>query len=100
MLNRLALLLEPIPLRLDVIGDDHLDDGFRATVSICGADGTCLWNRDHVGEARDVSVDCCRGGEDDVGDVVFGHGAEEGDGAADVDAVVLERDLTRLTDGL
>ena len=41
-----------------------------------------------------------RGGEDDVGDAVALHGAEEGNAAADIDAVVLEGNLARLSDSL
>lgn len=100
LLEGLPGLLQVAALRLDVVGDDHLDGGLCAAVGVRGADGAALRDGDHVREARGVAVDGGRGGEDDVGDGVPGHGAEEGHGAADVDAVVLEGDLGGLADGL
>ncbi|KAJ6444934.1 LOW QUALITY PROTEIN: putative quinone oxidoreductase [Purpureocillium lavendulum] len=96
----LASLLQVVALGLDEVGDDVLDHRLCAAVRVGRADGAVLGDGDHVGEAGGIAVDGRRGGEDDVGDVVALHGAEEGDAAADVDAVVLERDLTRLADGL
>jgi hypothetical protein len=100
LLKRLVRLLEVSPLRLDVVGDDRLDHGLCAPVGVGRADGAVLRDRDHVLEAGGVAVYRGRGGEDDVGHIVLAHGAEEGDAAADVDAVVLEGDLARLADGL
>ena len=100
LLEGLPRLLQIVPLGLDVVGDDHLNHGLRAAVGVRGADRAALRDRDHVREARRVAVDGGRGGEDDVSHGVLGHGAEEGDGAADIDAVVLEGDLARFADGL
>ena len=58
------------------------------SVDVGGADGAVLGDGDHVGDAGGVAVDGGGRGEDDVGDVVFDHGGEEGNGTADVDAVV------------
>ena len=95
-----SLFLELGPLCLDVIGDDVLDGGFGAAVRVCGADGADFGNRDHVGEARGVAVDGRGGGEDDVGDGVFGHGGEEADGAVDIGAVVFEGNFGRFAHSL
>lgn len=83
-----------------MVGDHELDGGFRATVWICGADWAVLWDGDHAGMLGGVAVDGCGGGEDDVGDVVRCHGAEEGDGTTDINAVVFERDFGGLANCL
>jgi len=99
-IERLSGLLQVVPLRLHLVRDDVLDHGLGAPVRVGGADGAVLGNGYHVGEARGVAVDGGRGREDDVGHIVPGHGAQEADAAADIDAVVLEGDLARLADGL
>lgn len=99
-LNGSALLLGLVALRLDVVGDNILDDGLGTTVGVCGANGAVLRDRDHVGEASGIAVNSGGGREDNVVDVVALHGAKEGDGTANIDAVVLERDLTRLANSL
>lgn len=96
----LASLLEVVSLGRDVVLDDTLDHRLRAAVGVGRADGAVLWDGNHVGEACRVAVDGGRGGEDDVGDIVLGHGAHQADAAADIDAVVLEWDLARLANGL
>ena len=100
LLEGLPRLAQVVALGLDVVGDDHLVDGLGAAVGVRWADGAALGDGDHVREARGVAVDGGGRGEDDVGDVVLGHGAQERHGAADVDAVVLEGDLAGLADGL
>lgn len=90
MLIRFPFLLQGIALCVDSIGDDGLDHGFCASVGIGGTDGAVLGDGDHVGDAGGVAVDGRGGGEDYVGDGVGEHAAQEGDGAADVDAVVFE----------
>ena len=100
LLEGLASLLEVVALGIDVVGDDILDDGLGAAVGVGGADGAVFGDGDHVLEAGGIAVDGGGGGEDDVGDIVAGHGAHKGDAAADVDAVVLEGNLARLADGL
>lgn len=96
----LAGLLQLVPLGLDVVGDDLFHHGLGVAVRVGRADGAAFGDGDHVGEAGGVAVDGGGGREDDVGHVVLGHGAEEGDSAADVDAVVFEGDFARFTDCL
>lgn len=96
----LALLLRLVSLSGDVVRDDLLVHDLGVAVGVRGAERAVLGDRDHAFEARGVAVDGCRGGEDDVGDVVTGHGAQEADGAEDVDAVVVEGDFGGLADGL
>lgn len=52
-----------------------------------------FWDRNHVGDSGRVTVNGGGGGEDNVGDIVFLHAAQEGDGSAYVHAVVFEGDL-------
>lgn len=59
-----------------------------------------LWDGDHVGETGSVAVHGSRGRENDVGDIVLGHGTQQVDAASDINAVVLERDLGRLANSL
>lgn len=49
---------------------------------------------------RGIAIDGGRGGEDDVVDVVFLHAAEKGNGSANVDAIVLERNFCGFTNRL
>ena len=100
LLVRLAGLLEVVALGVDVVGNDILDDGLGAAVGVGWADGAVLGDGDHVGDTSSVAVDGGGGGEDDVGDVVTLHGAQQGDATTNVDAVVLEGDLARLANGL
>lgn len=100
MVEGLAGLLKLVALGVDVVGDDLLDEGLGVAVGVGRADGAVLGDGNHVGKAGRVAVDGGGRGEDNVGDVVLGHGAEEGDGTADVDAVVLQGDLARFADGL
>lgn len=100
LLVRLAGLLEVVALGVDVVGNDILNDGLGAAVGVGWADGAVLGDGNHVGETSGIAVDGGRGGEDDVGDVVTLHGAQQGDATADIDAVVLEGDLARLANGL
>lgn len=96
----LAGLLKFLALGVDVVCDDLLDKGLGVTVRVGGAGRTGLGDGNHVLEAGGVAVHGGRGGENDVGNVVLRHGSEKGNSAADIDAVVLERDFARLADGL
>lgn len=89
-----------VALSVDDIGDGSLDGELGVTVGVGGAQRALLGDGDHVGEASGITVDGGGGGEDDVGDIVADHGAQEADGAVDVDVVVVQRLLTGLTDGL
>ena len=100
LLACLALLLCVGSLRLDVVGDDQLVGLLGATVGVGRAKWAVFRDRDHVRKASGVAVDGGRGGEDDVGDIMLGHGAQQADGAVDINAVVFERNFARLADGL
>lgn len=100
LLEGLALLLQVSALGVDMVGDDVLNHGLGAAVGVGRANGAVLGDGDHVGESSGIAVDGGGGGEDNVGDIVAGHGLEERDAAADVDAVVLEGDDGRLSNGL
>lgn len=100
LLEGLALLLQVGALGIDIVGDDVLNHGLGAAVGVGRANGAVLGDGDHVGESSGIAVDGGGGGEDNVGDIVAGHGLEERNAAADVDAVVLERDNGRLSDSL
>jgi len=99
-LRVLAILLESIALRIDVVRDDLLIHGLGMAVGVGCADGAVFWDGYHAFVAGGVAVNGGGGGKDNVGDIVAGHGAEEGDGTTDIDAVVLGRDLCGLSDGL
>ena len=92
----LALFLEVVALGFDVVGDAGFDGRLGAAVRVRGANGADFGNGYHVLEAGGVAVDGGRRGEDDVGDIVTGHGGQEADGAVDIGAVVFQRDLARL----
>jgi hypothetical protein len=100
LLKGLASFLQVVALGFDVVCDDILDHGLGSAISVGGTDRAVLGNGDHILEAGGVAVDGSRGGEDNVGDIVLGHGAQQGDAAPDIDAVVLEGDLARFADGL
>lgn len=100
VLSRLALRLEVVALGFDMIGDAGFDGGLCAAIGIGGTDGAFFGDGDHVGETSRVAIDGGGGGEDDVGNIVLCHGGEEADGAVDIGAIVLQRDLTRLADCL
>lgn len=96
----LSFLLQLVALRLDMIGDDRFNGGFGATIGICGTNRAMFWNGDHVGKASCIAIDGSGGGEDNVGNVVLGHGAEKTDSAVDIGAIIFERNLARLADCL
>ena len=98
MLKGLASLLEIAALGVDAVGNDVLDHGLGSAVGVCRANRAVLGDGNHVGNASSIAVDGCRGREDNVADVVLLHRAHECDATANIDAVVLERDLARLAD--
>lgn len=98
--TRLALLLCVCALRLDVGADQRLDGVLGVSVGVGGAGRAVLGNGDHALETSGISVDGSGRGKDNVGDIVTGHGLEQGNGAADIDAPILERDFTGFADGL
>lgn len=86
---RLALLLCIVALSVDVIGDERFHGILGVAVRIGGSEGTVLGDGNHALEACRITVHSGGRGKDNVGDIVAGHGAEERDAAAHVDAVVL-----------
>lgn len=96
----LAGLLQVVALGIDVVLDDLLNHELGPAVGVCWASRAGLGDGDHVGEAGGVAIDGSGRGEDDVGDIVLGHGAQQGDAAANIDTVVLQRDLARLANSL
>lgn len=54
----------------------------------------------HVRKTGRIAIHGRRRGEDDIGNVVLAHRPQEGNRAADIDAVVFERYLAGLADGL
>ena len=83
-----------------MIGDHTLYGGFGAAIRVGRANGAVLWDRNHVGEASCIAVDGCRRRKDNVGNVVLGHGLEEGYASCNVHTVVLQGDLSGLADSL
>ena len=100
LLVRLPGLLVVAALGLDVVRDDCLDHDLCAAICVCGANRAVLGDGNHVGNAGGIAVDGGGRGEDNVGDIVLLHAAQQRDAAADIDAVVLERDLAGFADGL
>lgn len=100
LLSVLSLLFRVVPLRVDVVGDQSLDCNLGVAVWVGGSERAVFWDGDHVLEAGRIAINCCRGREDDVGDIMAGHGAEESDGTTNVDTVVLDRNFARLANSL
>ncbi|KKA16122.1 hypothetical protein T310_10320, partial [Rasamsonia emersonii CBS 393.64] len=96
----LSGLGEVVALRVDEVRDGRLNNELGVSVGVRGAQGALLGDGDHVREARRVTIDSGRAGEDNVGDIVALHSAEQVDRAVDVDMVVVERPLAGLADSL
>ena len=96
----LVVLLCICSFGVGVVGDHVLDGELCVSVGVGGTERALLGNGNHVGESRGISVDGGRRGEDDVGDVVLLHAAQQAESAIDVDTVVLKRDLSALANGL
>lgn len=95
-----ALFLQVVPLCFDVIGYARFDGCLGPAIRVGGAQRTSLRDGDHVGESGRIAIHGRRGREDNVGDIMRGHGFEQTDGAIDIGMVVFERDLRRLSDRL
>ena len=89
-----------VALSVDNVGDGGLNGELGVSVGVGRAQRTLLRNGDHVGETSGITVDGGRAGEDDVGDIVADHGAEQVDGAVDVDQVVVQGLLAGLANSL
>ena len=96
----LAGLDQVVALGVDHVGDGGLDGDLGVAVGVGWAERAVLGDGDHVGEAGRVAVDGGRAGEDNVVDVVADHGAQEAEGALDIDAVVVEGLLGGFSNGL
>lgn len=89
-----------VTLGIDQVGDGGLDSELGVAVGVGGTQRAVLGDGDHVGEAGGITVDGGGAGEDNVGDIVLDHGAQEVDGAVDVDQVVVQGLLAGLANGL
>lgn len=89
-----------VALSVDHVGDGGLDGKLGVAVGVGGAQRALLGNGDHVGEAGGIAVDGGRAGEDNVGDIVANHRAQEVDGAVDIDQVVVQGLLAGLANSL
>lgn len=89
-----------VALGIDHVGDGGLDGELGVAVGVGGTQRAVLGDGDHVGEAGGITVDGGGAGEDNVGDIVLDHGAQEVDGAVDVDQVVVQGLLAGLANGL
>jgi len=89
-----------VALSVDHIGDGGLNGELGVSEGVGRAQRAMLGDGDHVGETGSITVDGGRAGEDNVGNVVADHGAQEAEGAVDVDMVVVQGLLARFADGL
>lgn len=85
---------------IDHVGDGGLDGELGVTVRVGRTQRALLGDGNHVREASGITVDGGRAGEDDVGDIVADHSAEQVDGAVDIDEIVVQGLLARFTDSL
>lgn len=83
-----------------MISDDGFDHAFSVSIWVGGTNWALLGNGNHVGNSSRIAVDGRGRGEDNVGDIVLGHAAEQSDGSANIDAVVFEGDLGGFTNCL
>ena len=93
-------LFEIVALGFNMIGDDHFIGGFGTAVRIGGADWAVFWDRDHVRKTCCVAINGGGRREDDVGDVMLGHAAEQAYRTVDIGAVVFKGYLAGLADCL
>lgn len=100
LLEGLARLFGLPPFGFNMVANDGLNHHLCMTICVGGANGAVLGNGDHARNTGGITVDSGGGREDNVGDIVLGHGAEQGDAAADIDTVVLQWDFARLANGL
>lgn len=90
----------PAGVRLDMILDHHFDHHLGPPIRVGRADRAVLGNRDHVFVLCGISVDSRRRRKDNIFNIILLHCAEEGDSAADVDAVVFDRLFGGFSHGL
>ena len=99
-LGGVASLGGVVALSVDHIGDRVLNGELGISVGVGRAERAVLGDGNHVRETGSIAVDGSGAGEDDVGDVVLDHGAQEADGAVDVYMVVVQGLLAGFADGL
>jgi hypothetical protein len=99
-LVRVASLGGVVSLGVDKIRDGSLNSKLGVSVRVGRTKRALLWDRDHVRDASGIAVHGGGARKDDVVDIVLLHGTEQVDRAIDVDVVVVEGLLTRLTDRL
>lgn len=96
----LLSLREVVALGFNMVRDETLDGGFGVAIGVGRADGALFRDWNHVFEAGCVAIHRCRGGKDDVGNIMSCHARQEADGAVHIGAVVFQGDLARLANGL
>lgn len=97
LLKWLASLLGIIALGINMIYDDQFDCALGSSVWVGRTNWAVLGDRYHVGNSSRIAIDSRRGGEDDVWDIVLGHAPEENDSPANIDTIILERNLGRFS---
>ena len=83
-----------------MVRDDVFHHGLCAAVRARRANGAMLGDGDHVLKAGRIAIHGGRAAEYNLCHIVTGHAAKERDGAADINAVVFERDFSRLANSL
>lgn len=89
-----------VTLGVDNVGDGGLNSELGVAVGVGRTQRAVLGDGDHVGEAGGIAVDGGGAGEDNVGDIVLDHGAQEVDGAVNINQVVVQGFLAGLANGL
>ena len=95
----LSFLLRPCPLSIDIIRDERLHSELRVSIRIRRTKRTFFRNRNHVWESGRISIYRRRRGEDNVGHIVLLHTPQQAKSAVDVDMVVVQWNLSRLSYG-
>jgi len=78
----------------------HLNHHLGSSVRVSGTNGASLWDGDHVWMSRSVTINGGRRRKHNVLHAIRFHGAEERDSSSDIDTVVFNRDLGRLSNRL
>ena len=78
----------------------HLNHHLSSSVRVSRTDGASLWDGDHVWISRGVTINGSRGRKYNVLHAIRFHGAEERDSSSDIDTVVFNRNLGRLSNRL
>ena len=84
----------------DVVSNHQLAGELGVAVGVCRPEGTLFGNGDHVLETGSVAINSSRGGVDDVANIVVLGSSQKGECALNVDAIVVEWDLSGFTNSL